>query len=862
MRLYRTLIVVFLILSAAPLVSAENINDMNSFFNFDGNLNDYTGNFTAVDTGPDPVTYVSGLVNQSAELGSGGGTSRINLSNNIIDYNNDFSVSIAANLDSLSGRVIDMRESGDFILGLGRGGSDDYGFYVNGQDFNFSEATTGIWNIFILTYDSSTNDWEIYMDDPVTPVLEATQATGTVSAGNHLGADSNLNQKIDGKLDIFGTWDFVLNEYQRQEIMNSGAGRQPPFSSQPNNITFTANINNFTVDVENFGNYSTTTGSVTTDINATNVTLNFTYWNATGTDNRPYFNFTDTEQFNESFRSYNANLTPRFKVQSFNFYNYTKNGTINYTRNLGINLTAICDSRENNSLYVLYDNTSQKYPLSCTNSSQNYNFNFQTENEGNYNITTLVNTTLGFSNTTASQNFTFDLNDPSVYFNFTIEGSGFNQTQANVTLRCTDTIAQQLTYNITYNSNTLLNADFNNNTNQSALGNNTDGSNTAIGTCSDLFSSNSKTVTKEIYQKTLVLIDERDKGPFDVSNTSSARVYFDDNSSFFDFKSQSTNNVSFATLDQNKLRFELVYNQNVYAGGDTIIRYIDIGTTPEQEIKVCANTADVTHFVQFIISASEKASVIKNQFSNCYAAADYTRFAYQDGLLLKAYTIESQYYLNTLENNQQTTLASLDGSVESTINLDTLEFNANKQPISVFDSTLSFEKTGNQTVRIDYNNPQQNNEDIEVTITRVDNTSQEFFSDDFANPNNFTIYWDFSTLYNVTNTTLFKIDATATLEDGSSNTVTQYFNTQGGSGPISRTFAIVFSILTTLFGLTVSVARNALSWLGAATQIIALAVLTFAASAWYIVFLQTVQVILLVYIVIVMVMQTGEVTIA
>jgi hypothetical protein len=271
---------------------------------------------------------------------------------------------------------------------------------------------------------------------------------------------------------------------------------------------------------------------------------------------------------------------------------------------------------------------------------------------------------------------------------------------------------------------------------------------------------------------------------------------------------------------------------------------------------VCANKEGVTHYEQLLISAIEKPVVVKNVFSNCVIAADYTRFAYQSSLVLKAYSINSLYYLYTFDGSNQVLLASIDGSISTYINLDTLEFNQNAYDVTILGDALAFEKTGTHQMKIYYRNLANDNANLTAVITKLDNTTTTtvLSTSAFSNPNNFTMYFDFTTL-NVTDETVFKITLLKTSTGGVTTTISKYFNTQAKSGKLASGVGFVMAFLLIVFGLTFTISRTTFSWFGIVMVLASIGVLSFTMSAWYITLLMAINFIIGVYICIILAYQ-------
>lgn len=453
----------------------------------------------------------------------------------------------------------------------------------------------------------------------------------------------------------------------------------------------------------------------------------------------------------------------------------------------------------------------------------------------------------GFNAFYANTSLTADIYTPVATIDYNITG-GFNTTDINISLLCVDNDTTTLFYNLSYNNTQYLGYNATNNTLLDNTTNATDGTAELRGVCSDLFSSDTAAQNITIFSKLLILWDEVNNIPFDVSNITSAKVYYDDNSSFFDYHADDVNNITYLVGTVEKLRFELGYLDDV-----VITRYIDVGLFNETNIKVCANLEGVTHYTQLIISSVQRPIKLESVYSNCYVAADYTRFAYQDAYLLKAYTIAAPYNLNVFDTDvtTETTLTGLDGSISSFYNVDTIEFKQEGYNLNILGEALSFEKTSSTQIRIYYKSLESDKTSSTLTIKRMD-TDTIVTTTTPADPNNFTVYFDWTTLSNVTDQTLFLVSVTAKDGDGETTVTKRYLNTSGDAGFIKSGLAVGIALLLSVFGLTLTSTRTTFSWFGIMILISSLAVLSFAIKEWYIIFMGAINLVMLVYSVIIM----------
>lgn len=545
-----------------------------------------------------------------------------------------------------------------------------------------------------------------------------------------------------------------------------------------------------------------------------------------------------TERHYFDYVSVNTTSYPDY----FRAYNYEPFGN-NYVRELKLAVSMPCNpfSSASSALYidgVLEDSDSSG--CGAFDSFYGETYTFSPSEESSFVARWCATTDIVTSWTCFNMSFFGDIQSPSIEDLYINANTQFSSGSVETYITCTDTFPV-INYYLRIDSNELLNESFRSGTTVANSTSVPDGSTNIYGSCSDPFSTSTQNTTRSYYQKTFFLWDEVDNTPFDVTNITRARVYQDDNSTYFEFNS-TNNNVTYSTINRTKLRFELIYSS-----GDVINRYLDVSLFSNNEVLVCANKEGTPHYEQLIISSQIRPSWLENTYSNCYVAADYTRFAYQDAYLLRALTIDAPYELRTTVGGEERVLAGLDGSISSYYNLEQIAFSQSQQTINVLQSSLSFQKTSNNTIKIEYNNLANDNEDLSVSITRLDTNQVVYEKNDFSDKNSFVLFYDYTTLGGVNESTLFKIGVDAVNEEDQSIITNRYFNTQGKTGLLQTGFAITASILIVLFGLTFTASRTTFSWFGVFIIIGAIAILTFSITAWYVTFLMAVEIIMLVY---------------
>jgi len=676
-----------------------------------------------------------------------------------------------------------------------------------------------------------------------------------------LGSNAANNKGYDGKLDEIAVYNRSLTLAEMTALYNAGNGLNPyaaPPSPETINLSVLYPLNRTNssktlININLSGNFSH-------DFNATlyiNGTINETkfYYNGSNvfidfTKRFPGGNF---YSFKIGIKDNQSQVNSSENIIHINFSNpiisyegiYEYNATNHYVRTLyyDINIT-FCPS---NSSIIRYINgiPGNETDLECTGSLAQLSGNYTHYQEGEFNISFFVNSTRGddiFLGYFANKTLISDLYNPTItYLNISVQNGFYNgEHLANVSLRCGDNIAPIILYNSTLNGVSLF---MGNRTNGTLIVNRTNivsGSNSLQGYCKDFFGANVSNITKDIYARSIYIINERTNNLFDYTNLTSLIVYFDDNSTSFNFKTNATSHINFTSELTSKLRFELVYSN-----GDVITRYIDTSLSTE-DLRVCANTDPSTYYEQIIIASTQRKVSLKNVFSNCVIAEDYTRFAYQDSLILKAYSINSLYYLYTFDGNKKVYLASMDGSLSTYYNIDVLEFKSQSVNIAITPETLTFDRESGY-LRLYYKNSRNDSISTAITITQLNNSQLLFSSTETDSPNEFYMYFDYTTL-NVTNGTLFKIDLTKTDSEGVVTSMTRYFNTLAQSGIISSGFAFTIALLLLFFGLTLTIVRLALGYFGVVICLMSLAVLSLGVGAWYITLLMAIDIIIAVFI--------------
>ena len=682
-----------------------------------------------------------------------------------------------------------------------------------------------------------------------------------------------------------------------------------------------------TADIPGYGNYSTTTGTITTNISINGTMgFNITIWNATDSTGRPYINKSTTitanennathtiylnpylkieakHKYNESslknftayislsdvcidscsyiaysddgkgyiyiphtffYRiivekegyynhsyysalpisdDYVAELVPYFYLVNYSFWNVVNYSGKNYTKNLKYNVTLVCPSFYNVSLNLYVNNTKKKEDLlNCTNSEKTFSYNYVPTFEGTYNVSLYYTSNYDSLNESIATNetFTFDIYEPIINFttNFTYDFRNNISESVNITVY--DNISPIITCNISLNTKSYKNESFNNNQTKTYDFNLTDGNNQLIVKCYDLVQNEEiYDDTEYIYVKNITLINEDTGENFSKwSDMDTLRIISDTET--YDFLSVNKSQIYIVTKDDKTFRLEKVYS----ATPSTII-FIDFRPSlVPTDLPLCVAEPQEIFEILIYSSLSKDIAVINN-YAKCYVLADKTQYAYQDTVTEKIYSIKSIYYLYTYENGQKVFLASIDGGAANSIAIDLLESTKKQYSFSLTTDDFSIEKTSNTTLKIYYKTFKSNDKTV---IEILDDKSNTIFKHtETDNPNEFTVYFDYTTL-NISDLLTFKVTKYQGTEV---STFQRVFNKGGSYGILHPNVAMTLSIILIVFALTFVSISYVFGWFGAIALLIAIAITTLAPSTPELVFMQAVMLIILVFIILI-----------
>lgn len=491
---------------------------------------------------------------------------------------------------------------------------------------------------------------------------------------------------------------------------------------------------------------------------------------------------------------------------------------------------------------------------------------------GNYAIDFRVNATDGFfsyySDYNTTVTVTIDTVDPVIVdWNISYQAPGIYQSielgdDANATMLCTDNNSAIISYffqvgdvnviDANYASGTTVNLDFNAPV----------GSNSVYIKCTDAagnYASDSNVTV--FYGKEFVLVDEIRGGRLDLDDINGLIAYSPDNNNIYDFKTSGDTNVTYISgSEDDGVRFELTYTDAT--GSILKVRNFSLSVLDANSIPVCIppiiDSVIPTFYSHYLLSSQQRSVAMYNPYTQCYIIAGFTKFGYQTNYISQVDLLDMQYELYVWSDGAKVTLGLIDGSVESTINLDALEYSITEYDIGVAEDELHISKPAgyDSTIKIYYRNLKENNAIVKFEI--LDGSTSIWTYTETASPNDVNLLFDYSTL--TINNDMLTVTATKTLLDGSEETITKYFTLAGVSGVLSPVIAVVIAFIIVIFALTFVSYSYALGWFGIIGCMIGIGVLTFATPVWYVVFAQAGLIISIIYIALIYRSETVAVT--
>jgi hypothetical protein len=310
----------------------------------------------------------------------------------------------------------------------------------------------------------------------------------------------------------------------------------------------------------------------------------------------------------------------------------------------------------------------------------------------------------------------------------------------------------------------------------------------------------------------------------------------------FNFTFNSTQNwVYYISNSSDDIRFNIEYT----GLSGLITRDFNPALEEDNETRVCV-APEQTAYEQVIYSSTSSAVAVYSVFADCYVVMDYTKYAYSDAVMTRAFTIPKLYYLYTWEDGAKAVLVDVDGGTALEINLDLVEFARTTYSISILSEDISISAYTNTTFKINY----MNNKDTidEVTVTVKSGATELFSITESDSPDDFTIYYDHS-LINLSAYDLLTIEVEKFYDGDSLGTVTKLFYPSGVSGFMNPWVAILFSFILMFFSLTFVAIRYVFGFFGIITTLMGMAILAMAPANNYILLMEAINAIILVFII-------------
>jgi len=460
------------------------------------------------------------------------------------------------------------------------------------------------------------------------------------------------------------------------------------------------------------------------------------------------------------------------------------------------------------SLQTAYLNTTSinNYLSTCTptNGYCNVPFILHSDNSGIVQVNGISFTNNSISTTiSANPNFKF-----SKYLNDTVYVSVY------------DAASSSQTCNITANSASYNNVPFGNNATYFAF-NWTDGTNTFTTSCCDPLGNcaiNSNTTTA--YIKKISLINEDNSSAFsNFTQLSTLRAIDEVNSTIFNFLTNNDTWIYVISPNPTQvIRIEKTYVDSFFIDLQTGLMLSDT--------RICVASSQQFYEIIFY-SKSAQPIAVKNTLGNCYVLLSSTRFAYEDALMAKAYTIKANYELYTIDTTTTPPtfnfLTAVDGSLATTHNLDVIELAQSQPEFSLLTDQWAVGFPTNTTLEFYYIN--QKNDNVLVDVVIRNGTNVFYIYNETTTPNNFTFIWDFTGV----SAKLLTVEVFKHFSDGSVQMIERTVNLAAAiSIMLDSNLAIIIAVILIFFGMTFVATKYVFGWFGLIILIIAFAITTLA----------------------------------
>jgi hypothetical protein len=361
--------------------------------------------------------------------------------------------------------------------------------------------------------------------------------------------------------------------------------------------------------------------------------------------------------------------------------------------------------------------------------------------------------------------------------------------------------------------------------------------------CTDLsgnFANGVKVYTMNRAQ--FILINENTGNLFNLNDINGLIVYAPDSNASYDFKANNSTSVYFSDVNNDSLWFELKYigdTETVFA-----VRHYNLGVFDLNIIRVCVPPFNPIFYNHYVVSSMEREVSIKNPYADCYIMWGNIGYVYQTNYLSQLFLINRQYDLALYTGESTITLGRIDGSVESTINVDALYYSLLDYNLSIAGAGLHISKIFENYANIRYKDVAQDS--IFTNLKIYDGPDLIWSYNETVSPNDFNILFSYLGL-TFTNNTL-KLILTKTTASGSVETITQYFSVEGIINILSAPLAVAIAFVLVIFSLTFVAYRFAMGWFGIITCMIGVGILALAQPVWYVSFSQAILVIVIIFI--------------
>jgi len=437
-----------------------------------------------------------------------------------------------------------------------------------------------------------------------------------------------------------------------------------------------------------------------------------------------------------------------------------------------------------------------------------------------------------------------DVVAPSIVVSISVD-SGFNVDSALINVSVNDNYAGNVAVNISANGEYF-------NESVSVPGYITevsfnlsgDGINVVYVNATDSAGNNvSYSESMTFYYVNCSLINERDGTLFDWTNAknngnlSGCLLTIPGKNVTLDLYVNENTSFTYVSSDEDIIRINMSFDNTV----GSVIRSFDMSLL-DPVSRIGLVETEQSFYAQFIYSATVKPVIVKNVLSNCFVHAGYTYEAYEDYYSTQVVTIDMLYYLYTFSSGNKVLLSSIEGSRASTINLEFLTYQNLSYSFSMLSEDVHVSKTTNTTLKIYYANIAGDNAQVEIKL--YDGDDLVFQHVETEDPNEITLYFDYSTI--TLNNEMLLLSLELTRDDDSVDTIEKYISTSGKVGLIDAGLAVMLAIMFCVFGFTFASSKVTFGYFGIIIEVIGLGITVLAAQVWYITFIQVIIGILLV----------------